>query len=299
MKIAWMAGAWSTVLTACGAYWALGGAGFPLGRNDWRAAQVGSVFGRAEPLPLSLGMLAVGLAGVVAAWALQRGSRVARIFAWILAVGLVVVVPDVRVLQNSVYALMGYTGLWDGALAFMLFSIAGGVLWAWAAVKAGAVAMPRIGGWAAYAAAVLALPYGVSRLAWAMGIPLGVTEEFLKGGLTSGAGALSEVLFAGLCFGGAVLTLGLVQRWGEVFPRWIPWLAGRRVPVSMAVVPGAAAAILLTQAGLRSWLWLRPEFLRPDTWGELAPTLSWLPWGIALGMATYAYFLRRRLAASR
>ncbi|MFI6599091.1 hypothetical protein ACIBHX_22765 [Nonomuraea sp. NPDC050536] len=296
MKIAWVAGTWSMVLTAFGGYWALGGAGFPLGRNDWRAAQVGSVFGRAESLPLSVGMVAVGLAGVVAAWALTRGSRAARIFAWILAVGLVVVVPDVRVMQNLVYALMGYTGLWDGALAFMLFSIAGGVLWAWAAVSAGAVAMPKIGSWAAYAAAVLALPYGASRLAWAMGIPLGVTKEFLRqGDPTAGAGALSEVLFAGLCFGGAVLTLGLVQRWGEVFPRWFPWVGGRRVPVTMAVVPGAAAAILLTQSGVRSWMFLRPEFLRADTWGELAPSLSWLPWGITLGMATYAYFLRRRL----
>jgi hypothetical protein len=34
---------------------------------------------------------------------------------------------------------------------------------------------------------------------------------------------------------GAGLMLGLVQRWGEVFPRWMIGLAGRRVPSALAV----------------------------------------------------------------
>jgi hypothetical protein len=34
--------------------------------------------------------------------------------------------------------------------------------------------------------------------------------------------------------------------------------------------------------------------LGPETWGLGGPMLFWLPWGIALGAATYAYHLRRR-----
>jgi hypothetical protein len=34
--------------------------------------------------------------------------------------------------------------------------------------------------------------------------------------------------------------------------------------------------------------------LGSDTWGLGGPMLTWLPWGLALGAATYAYHLRRR-----
>lgn len=46
-------------------------------------------------------------------------------------------------------------------------------------------------------------------------------------------------LFAGAALAtmgalGSLLTLGLVRRWGEVFPRWMVGLRGRRVPLSRA-----------------------------------------------------------------
>lgn len=53
--------------------------------------------------------------------------------------------------------------------------------------------------------------------------------------------------------GGAVLvmlSLGLVQRWGEVYPRWIPFVRGRRVHPRTAVVPASIVAVLVTTAGL-------------------------------------------------
>jgi hypothetical protein len=66
---------------------------------------------------------------------------------------------------------------------------------------------------------------------WALRIPLGIREAFLREGQViclwwAGTG------LATVAVGGAVLTLGLVQRWGEVFPRWLPVLAGQRVPRS-------------------------------------------------------------------
>jgi hypothetical protein len=84
-----------------------------------------------------------------------------------------------------------------------------------------------VGRWATYVAVVIPIPYAVTRWAWALGFPLGISEEFLREGQEVGlwwAGAA-------LAVGGAILTLGLVQRWGEVFPRWIPFLGGKRVPI--------------------------------------------------------------------
>jgi hypothetical protein len=55
---------------------------------------------------------------------------------------------------------------------------------------------------------------------------------------------------ATVAVGGAILTLGLVQRWGEVFPRWIPFLSGKRVPIWLAVIPASLVAVIVTNAGL-------------------------------------------------
>ena len=44
----------------------------------------------------------------------------------------------------------------------------------------------------------------------------------------------------------AFTALGLVATWGEVWPRWLPFLQGRRVPRPAAVVPAALGAVVLT-----------------------------------------------------
>jgi hypothetical protein len=48
----------------------------------------------------------------------------------------------------------------------------------------------------------------------------------------------------------ALLTVGLIRPWGEVFPRWLPALGGRRVAVAFAVGAATAGAVLV---GV--WLW--------------------------------------------
>jgi hypothetical protein len=97
---------------------------------------------------------------------------------------------------------------------------------------------------------------------------------------------------------GAGLTLGLIQRWGEVYPRWIPGLGGRRVGVATAAVPAAVAALLLTSGGID---WLRammrgafPTGAMTEDWATTAPGALFGVWGVAIGAATYAYVLRRR-----
>lgn len=41
---------------------------------------------------------------------------------------------------------------------------------------------------------------------------------------------------------GVFLLWGLVRPWGQVFPRWTPWLRGRRVPRRLPLAPAAIGA---------------------------------------------------------
>ncbi|WP_052436720.1 hypothetical protein [Georgenia sp. SUBG003] len=108
-------------------------------------------------------------------------------------------------------------------------------------------------------------------------------------------------LLAGVWLGafavvGALLTLGLVQRWGEVVPSWVPVLGGRRVPPAAAVVPATFVSVVLVPAGISM---TRQVFGRDvgqeivENWAAAGPTFLWPVWGLALGAATLAYALRR------
>jgi len=106
---------------------------------------------------------------------------------------------------------------------------------------------------------------------------------------------------------GGLLTHGLSRPWGEVYPRWVPRVGGTPIPTAVVVVPAALATILIVTAAtslmrfsLNVSLDRVPE-ASPDItgWGASAPGLLWLPWGLALAAATYAYWRRRRAASGR
>jgi len=100
--------------------------------------------------------------------------------------------------------------------------------------------------------------------------------------------------------------LGLVQRWGEVFPRWMIGLAGRRVPIALAVVPASLASVLLIAGGVGIWSGLGQMVANSAAAGskgtgligeiifQLGPTLLFPVWGVALAAATLGYYYRRR-----
>jgi hypothetical protein len=150
-------------------------------------------------------------------------------------------------------------------------------------------AVARWGRIATLVAAACPLPYGLLRMTWltpwAVGLPDGSDPALRLFGLALGAAAL----------GGAVLTLGLVRPWGEVWPSWVPVLRGRPVPVRVPVLAGGLVAVVLLAsgpsvlaigiAGLGSGDLVEASFLL------LFPTLLW---GAALGLAVTAYALRRR-----
>lgn len=153
----------------------------------------------------------------------------------------------------------------------------------------------RWGRWAVAMAVAVPAGYAATRWAWALGIPLGMTRRELDRMATEMPGVWwAGALVGTLGLGGAVLTLGLVQRWGEIYPRWIPRLRGRPVRPRAAIVPATLAAILMTTAGLMQVrIWLQGGF--SDPWVLYGPQLFWPLWGAGLGAATFAYHLRRRV----
>ncbi|WP_353510217.1 hypothetical protein [Intrasporangium sp.] len=162
------------------------------------------------------------------------------------------------------------------------------------------IAAVRVGRWAVGVAVAAPLVYASTRVAWAFGIPLGVSDEFLD--------LLGDAKYAGLGLGlfaivGSMLTLGLVQRWGEAFWSWVPRVGGRPVPVSMAVVPALFVAMAVISAGIGfAMIILGGEIDalpgEPVDWAAWAPEVLWVPWGIALGVAALAYRVRREATTS-
>ncbi|MEU6720440.1 hypothetical protein ABZ897_54075 [Nonomuraea sp. NPDC046802] len=106
----------------------------------------------------------------------------------------------------------------------------------------------------------------------------------------------------------AFAAVGLIAGWGEVFPRWVPWLRGRRVPPPAAVVPAALGAGVLT------YMWTLVAFyvvrgqdvdgrtlaadfpLNVHDWKGLLAIAAYAPlllWGPLMAALTVAYWRRR------
>jgi hypothetical protein len=154
----------------------------------------------------------------------------------------------------------------------------------------------RVGRIAVLVACLSALLYPSIRFPWLFGITPGMGEGFAEE-LRADPGTL----FIGVGLGsagvvGAVLMLGLVQRWGVRFPFWTVGLVGRRVPVALAVVPATAVAVALVAMG-RSIIVqfaLGQAGMTSASILHTAVFMSMAVWGAALAVAVAAYAVRRR-----
>jgi hypothetical protein len=257
----------------------------------------------------------------------SRTATVLIAFGWTTAAALTLVIPDYSLLAVVafaplllVFAFTGVPGQQDGVgdilywhRTNLIILFAGGLIWALATVayrrrirgacehcgrKAGESGpsreiLLRWGRRAVTVACLAPLPYEITRLAWYAGIPLGISHDFLR--MMQDTPTMLDVGLgcAIASAAGGVLTHGLVSRWGEVFPRWVWFAAGKRVPPMLAVVPASIVALTTVPAGLML-LWTTS--FRSSGWALYAPSLLWVVWGVALGAATYAYYLRRRPA---
>ncbi|MBG0824305.1 hypothetical protein HS048_26710 [Planomonospora sp. ID91781] len=325
------AGAWSLGYGALGLWWSRGGPGFPFGEGDVPDARAESLLGSATAAGTAPVIAVLGAAGALLALLLAlvrpRGALRAAVLApaWAAAFTLAALVPDGRVLLALAYApiaLIGAPWGWPDVDYFevalpwpvlnMLVCLAGGVLWGAAALafqrrtrgacegcgrvegRAARWASPasaeRWGRRAAYVAFTVPLSYAAVRWAWALGVPLLISEreveELHRSGLVWGGAALATMAVLG-----GILSLGLTQRWGEIWPRWVVGLAGRRVPPAFPVGFASLVTAVLASAGAM--------MVRITDWGDPAawlvnPMAYWPLWAVALGVATLGYHLRRR-----
>lgn len=150
---------------------------------------------------------------------------------------------------------------------------------------------------------LLTLPSGLWRLGLAAGFSLGMEDGngdpvHLQGWEIPYVVALS--IFAELV---ALTAFGLVRPWGEVVPRWIPFIGGRRVAPYAAIIP----AILGSLALIAIWSYGFRDIFNPDglpfgsTAGAVLMLSCYAPlnlWGPALLLLTWAYYRRRVVSGS-
>lgn len=155
---------------------------------------------------------------------------------------------------------------------------------------------PRWAVWAAHGAIVSVLPSAVWRTATGFGADLGTTQAWRDAEQLPGWGTVYVLSLSVLSIGAAMLTLGLVQPWGERLPRV---LGGRVVPTGLAVTvatTGAVAVIAICVISVAQWQQIIGFAGLPASgWYELV-TAAYLPavlWGPLVLTVTWAYWRRR------
>lgn len=312
---------WSLLYGVLGLFWLMGGKGFPFGQGDPRGTDVSMLF-NVQTGDGALVIAIAGLIGVINAmfiighWRSNIPRIIPLLIAWSFVIVIVCVVCDYRVLALVAYVLLFKFEFLDWPSVNQFLCLAGGILWGSTAIaymKKGKTvcgecgraekvskwlqpeAVERWGKWATYTAVFLPLIYSLTRWAWAFNIPLGVSRKFL----IEEARDTPNIWLFGAALGtvgaiGAVLTLGLISRWGEIFPRWFPFISGKRVPPAMAIIPATFISIVVFISGVMyNRLWIKGAFPEGNI-ATYAPELTWPIWGLALGLATFAYHLRRK-----
>jgi len=338
--------AWSLIYAALGIYWAVGGRGFPytpkamsegigplLGGFGPGVVWIVVIFAGIPAAAVGMAMLR-GVRG--------KALRPLLITAGVLLAGvLLLLMTSLDLLVKLGYTPYGILSLlidtesgkkilgsWiQWATLHQLLCLLGGFLWLAATIcyarQSGDACLycarrdgpegwtspeqaARWGRIAVYVAMIAPVFYVLTRYAWALGFPLGMGEEQFRSGQESGKWIGGALFLGNFILMGAVLMLGLVQRWGEVFPRWMLGLAGRRVPIALAVIPASLASVLLFVGGIGIWSSLGQMIanlvaagsegigLIGEIFFQLGPTLLFPVWGVALAVAALGYYYRRR-----
>jgi hypothetical protein len=328
--------AWSLVYAALGLYWAVSGRGFPYA-TELVSGPLAPVAGQFGPGVSWMVVIIAGIPAALMGVAMLLGVQVLRpllITAGALLSGfLLLLMTDINLLILLGYIPISVIKLFSGdergqaillgwaqwTVVHQLLCLIGGFLWLAATVsyarrsgdaclECGRVDGPvgwtspanaaRWGRIAVYVAMLVPTIYAVTRYAWVLGIPLGISMEHLRAGQESGTW-VSGLFLANFGLVGAAIMLGLVQRWGEVFPRWMVGLAGRRVPIALAVVPASIVSVLLIVGGISIWSGYDQMVDAALASGQdfrivVGPTLLFPLWGAALAAATLGYYFRRR-----
>jgi hypothetical protein len=299
-------------------YWATGGRwGYTACDRTRDVAGISTGCGAEDlaTLPFWPGWGAVALSGVlagVAVLAMLRSGRVPAAAAWVSSAVLAMLSFPMHLLFEIPAAAAGRPTDWRDLAnrllllgAALLFAAAGAAAGRQACVHPRAEGLRPVPAWVrrwAYAGVVVPLlgwtvPHGL----WMLGVPFGISaDELLRAKQDIGPGLGVAITFVPPL--ASLLTLGLAQRWGQVFPSWMPWLAGRSVPRLLALVPAGLIALALTTYGVIGLVLMSRDLgTGRVAWSELVSgwaaagtELVFLGWGVVLGVAATGYYLVTR-----
>lgn len=180
---------------------------------------------------------------------------------------------------------------------------------AWRTAHIAVAGVPRWARLAAYAIPFTLLPSSLWRIAaYTFHAPIADGPTHAPSGLPGVPLELYVVLLSIVSELVAFTGVGLIARWGEVVPCWVPALGGRSVPIRPAVIAGALGAAVLTLL----WMWVAVHFalgqridgtprsalapLNFHDWRGVLAVAAYAPlvlWGPLLAAVTVAYYGRR------
>ncbi|GAB3928350.1 hypothetical protein GCM10029976_025920 [Kribbella albertanoniae] len=152
----------------------------------------------------------------------------------------------------------------------------------------------------AHAIPFFVLPSSLWRIGLVFGSSMGMIDETGQEMYVHGFGPKLYVVGLSLFSEALALTsLGLVQRWGEIVPRWIPLIGGRPVPPYAAIIPatlgGLSLIALWTYAMHGAYTDSALNFTSTPWQYLMVGSYSFLHlWGPSLLLLTWAYHRRRK-----
>jgi hypothetical protein len=147
----------------------------------------------------------------------------------------------------------------------------------------------------------LTLPSGLWRLGLAAGFSMGVLDDSGQPARLTGTGDVIWVVFLSIFSELVALTaFGLVKPWGEVAPRWIPLIGGRRVAPYAAIIPATLGSLSLIAIWTYAFRDVFSDIFLPFSSDAAAALMiaCYAPlnlWGPALLVLTWAYYRRRKI----
>jgi hypothetical protein len=268
-----------------------------------------------KSLPLLQGWPAVMLCCVLVALGLGtiiNSGRAVRTALWTACASLVCLAFPAHLLFELPAAAFGYTTDWRNVINRIILLI-GGFMFAQLALslaptRAGETPRidqvrpvpPRLRRWTYAAAIIPIVGFTVPHLFWTFGIPLGIPSDMLDD--ASNSMSLAEGLTLSLAPTiGTALTIGLICRWGQVLPAWVPLIGKRGVPPIAALIPGATIALALTCYGIIGLVIMAHSFATGESpwadfvegWAVNLTEVVFLVWGVALGGAIREYHVMR------
>lgn len=160
---------------------------------------------------------------------------------------------------------------------------------------------PRWARIAAHAAALTPLPSALWRFSIVFGFSGGFTAQGLINLDVAGSGWIYLVALSLITELAALLTLGLIQQWGEVLPHWVPFLGRRPIRPKPVIITASVGASLLIVLWTPLLLWWNTPHPDMTVAGANIVGLLYLPlvaWGPLLAAVTISYAQRHRTAAT-